>query len=191
MGFALIIATVLGMAAGIAMWRSPTASSLAKAVAGVFLNVPCFVLFGLLVPLLGFGRQVTAAVLLGYSLLPIVRSTITGLQGVRPDVVQAAQAVGMRRSLIVVKIQLPLAWPAILMGIRFAAQLTIAIAAITAYIAGPVHGEGIFDGPSRVSAANVLNQALVGICGIAALSALNEFAFVVLRRFTTPRGLRV
>ncbi|MEU9015085.1 ABC transporter permease [Streptomyces sp. NPDC048479] len=149
-GTAIAIATVLGVALGVATWGHPVGRSVAVAVTGTFLTVPSLALLGLLIPLLGFGWTPTVAALVVYALLPITRNTIVGLREVGPAILEAARGTGMgpQRSLFIV--QRPLAWPVVLTGIRMSTQLTIGIAAIAAYVAGPGLGKEIFDGLSRL-----------------------------------------
>lgn len=187
---ALAIATVLGVGIGLLTWRRPFARSVAIAGAGTMLTIPSFALLGLLIPLLGLGWTPTVVALVLYSLLPIVRNTIVGLKEVDPALVEAGRGVGMSSARVLRTIQLPLAWPVILTGIRVSAQLVIGIAAIAAYVAGPGLGNPIFDGLARLGAKNAIDAAIVGTVGVVVLALLFDLFFVVVRRVTTSRGLR-
>ena len=81
-----------------------------------------------------------------YSLLPIVANTIVGLREVDPAIVESAQGMGMSRAQRLLRIELPLAWPVILTGMRVSTLIALGIAAIGAYINGPGLGNDIFDG---------------------------------------------
>ncbi|MFC5799053.1 ABC transporter permease [Streptomyces formicae] len=187
---AVLLATVVGLATGMATWRSRFFSSAAVGISGVFLTVPSFALLGLLIPLLGLGWKPVLTALTGYALLPVVRNTVVGLQGVRPEVVEAARGSGMRTWKIMLAVRLPLAWPVILSGIRLSTQLTIGIAAIAAYVAGPGLGNEIFGGLSRLGSVNALDQALAGTLGVVLLALCFDAFFAMVRHLTTPRGLR-
>jgi osmoprotectant transport system permease protein len=188
---ALAIATVLGVGIGLLTWQRPFARSVAIASAGTMLTIPSFALLGLLIPLLGLGWTPTVVALVLYSLLPIVRNTIVGLKEVDPALVEAGRGVGMSSARVLRTIQLPLAWPVILTGIRVSAQLVVGIAAIAAYVAGPGLGNPIFDGLARLGAKNAIDAAIVGTVGVIVLALLFDLFFVVVRRVTTSRGLRV
>jgi osmoprotectant transport system permease protein len=188
---AIAIATVIGVGLGMATFQRPAGRAAAVAVTGTFLTVPSFALLGLLIPLLGLGWTPTAVALVIYALLPIVRNTIVGLREVSPAILEAARGVGLDPARMMLKVQLPLAWPVILTGIRVSTQLTVGIAAIAAYVAGPGLGNEIFDGLSRLGSRNALNQALAGTLGVVLLALLFDLLFVVIRRLTTSRGLRV
>ncbi|MEU9015470.1 ABC transporter permease [Streptomyces sp. NPDC048479] len=190
-GTAIAIATVLGVALGVTTWDRPWARTAAVAATGTFLTIPSFALLGLLIPLLGLGWMPTVVALVLYALLPITRNTIVGLREVGPAILEAARGTGMGPLRTLLRIQLPLAWPLILTGIRVSTQLTVGIAAIAAYVAGPGLGNEIFDGLSRLGSKNAINQALAGTLGVIILALAFDLLFFALRRLTTPRGLRV
>jgi osmoprotectant transport system permease protein len=131
---------------------------------------------------------VTALVL--YALLPIVRNTIVGLDGVDPAVSEAARGIGMNRLEVLARVELPLAWPAVLTGMRVSTQMLMGIAAIAAYAKGPGLGNVIFSGLSRVGSANAVNMALAGTLGVVVLALVLDGLFVLVGRLTTSRGIR-
>ncbi|GGO90440.1 ABC transporter permease [Wenjunlia tyrosinilytica] len=190
-GTAIVIATVLGVALGVTTWDRPMGRAAAVATTGTFLTIPSFALLGLLIPLLGLGWTPTVVALVVYSLLPITRNTIVGLREVAPAILEAARGTGMGPTRTLLRVQLPLAWPLILTGIRVSTQLTVGIAAIAAYVAGPGLGNEIFDGLSRLGSKNAINQALAGTLGVIVLALAFDLLFFAVRRLTTPRGLRV
>ncbi|WP_156758296.1 ABC transporter permease [Actinokineospora pegani] len=184
------IATVIGVAIGIGVYRSPAGSAVATALTSAILTVPSFALLGLLIPVLGLGVAPTVVALVLYALLPIVRNTIVGLSGVDIAITDAAKGIGMNRTRVLTRVELRLAWPAILAGIRVATQLLMGIAAIAAYAKGPGLGTEIFSGLVRAGSANATNQALAGTLGIIILALIVDGAFVLLGRLTIPRGIR-
>ncbi|HEX5594615.1 MAG TPA: ABC transporter permease [Micromonosporaceae bacterium] len=188
---AVVIATAIGVLIGIMVWRSQRRSGVAIAICATLLTIPSLALLALLIPLLGLGWAPTIVALVLYSLLPIVRNTVTGLRGVDAPVIEAARGMGMGRARALLRVQLPLAWPVILAGIRVATQMLFGIATIAAYVAGPGLGNEIFTGLSRLGSKNALNQALAGTIGVVLLALLFDALFVFVRRVTTPRGMRV
>ena len=187
----IVIAAVIGIAIGIAVWNRPISRSVTIAAAGVALTIPSLALLALLTPVLGLGWTPTVFSLVFYSLLPIVRNTVVGLREVPPAIMESAKGMGMSPSRILLSVQLPIAWPIILTGVRVAAQLTVGIAAIAAYVAGPGLGQFIFKGLSSLGSKNALNFALTGTLGVIVLALLLDAAFVLITRVTTSRGLRV
>jgi len=186
----IAIAAVVGVALGVGTYERRRAAQLALAVCAVFLTIPSLALFGLLIAPLGLGYEPTVTALVLYALLPIVRNTITGLRGVDPALVEAARGMGMGRWRRLWRIELPLAWPVILTGIRISTLIVLGIAAIAAAINGPGLGELIFSGLTRIGAVNDVNEILTGVLGIMALAIAFDIGFFVLRRLTTSPGVR-
>jgi osmoprotectant transport system permease protein len=186
-----IIAAVLGVIIGIAVYRSPLGSALATALASTILTVPSFALLGLLIPVFGLGSTTTVVALVLYGLLPIVRNTIVGLAGVDPAISDAAKGIGMSRFGVLTRVELRLAWPAILTGMRVGTQMLMGIAVIAAYAKGPGLGGEVFDGLTNAGSANSLNQALTGTLGVVILALVLDGVYVVIKRLTISRGVRV
>ncbi|GAB2557849.1 ABC transporter permease [Nocardia heshunensis] len=186
----LIIATVVAVSIAVLVYRSPLGSSAATAAASAVLTVPSFALLGLLIPVLGLGVAPTVTALVIYALLPILRNAIIGLSSVDPAVVDAARGVGMNRWRVLAVIELPLAWPAILTGMRVSTQLIMGILALAAYAKGPGLGNVILSGLSRLGSPNAVPQALTGTVLVVVLALLLDGAFLLIGRFTTSKGLR-
>ncbi len=186
----VLLATVIGVVLGVLTYRTERPRELVLAVTGTFLTIPSLALFTLLiqVPGLGLGAKSVIVALVMYGLLPIVRNTIVGLREVDSAIVESAQGMGMGRAARLWRIELPLAWPVVLTGIRVATLLLIGIAAIGAYINGPGLGEPIFG--ASVGSAVALNEVLSGTLGVIVLAVLFDFVYVVITRLTTSKGLR-
>ena len=189
-GVSVLIATVIGVGLGMATYNRKRSGQMVIAVVSVFLTIPSLALFGLFINVLGIGTTPVVVALVMYSLLPIVANTIVGLREVDPAVVESAQGMGLSRGQRLLRIELPLAWPVILTGMRVSTLLALGIAAIGAYIQGPGLGNDIFAGLSRISSPNALNQVLGGTLGVVVLAVLADLMFVLLNRLTTSRGIR-
>ena len=189
-GVSVLIATVIGVGLGMATYDRKRSGQVVIAVVSVFLTIPSLALFGLFINVLGIGTTPVVVALVMYSLLPIVANTIVGLREVDPAVVESAQGMGLSRVQRLLRIELPLAWPVILTGMRVSTLLALGIAAIGAYIQGPGLGNEIFSGLSRISSPNALNQVLGGTLGIIVLAIIADLLFVLLNRLTTSRGVR-
>jgi osmoprotectant transport system permease protein len=184
------LAVLIGVALGMLTYRTDRPRHAVLAVTGIFLTIPSFALFGLLISPLGLGTKPAVIALVMYALLPIVRNTITGLRGVDPAVVESAQGMGMGRARRLIRIELPLAWPVIIAGIRVSTQILVGIAAIAAVINGPGLGKDIFRALARVGTPTALNQALAAVLGIVILGLVLDVAYIIIGRLTTSRGLR-
>ncbi|MDF6042721.1 ABC transporter permease [Streptomyces sp. JH14] len=187
----MVIATVLGILIGIVTYRSSWGGSLAITSTAAILTIPSLAAIGLLIPLVGLGVPPTVITLTLYGLLPVVRNSIVGLRGVDPSLVDAAKGIGMSPIARLCRVELPLAWPPILTGIRVSTQMLMGIAAIAAYASGPGLGNEIFRGIASLGSANAINQVLAGTLGIIILALLFDAAYVLLGRLTIPRGIRV
>ncbi|AYN41077.1 ABC transporter permease [Streptomyces dangxiongensis] len=187
----MVLATATGVLLAIATYRTEWAGNLATTVTSTLLTVPSLAMIGLLVPVVGLGVPPTVISLTLYGLLPVVRNAIVGLRGVDPALVDAARGIGMSAPVRLVRVELPLAWPPILTGIRVSTQMLMGIAAIAAYASGPGLGNEIFRGLASLGSRNALNQVLAGTLGIVILALLFDAAYVLLGRLTIPRGIRV
>ncbi|WJY38529.1 ABC transporter permease [Streptomyces sp. P9-2B-2] len=186
----MVLATLLGVLIAVATYRSEWAGNLATVSTATILTIPSLALIGLLIPIVGLGVPPTVIALTLYGLLPVVRNAIVGLRGVDPDLVDAARGIGMSRTAQLFRVELPLAWPPILTGIRVATQMLMGIAAIAAFASGPGLGNEIFRGIASLGSANSLNQVLSGTLGIAILALLFDAAYVLIGRLTISRGIR-
>jgi osmoprotectant transport system permease protein len=186
----MVIATVIGVVIGVVTYRSEWAGNLATLTTSTILTIPSLAMIGLLIPIVGLGVPPTVIALTLYGLLPVVRNAIVGLRGVDPSLVDAAKGIGMSRIARLCRVELPLAWPPILTGIRVSTQMLMGIAAIAAYASGPGLGNEIFRGIGSLGSKNALNQVLAGTLGIIVLALLFDAAYVVIGRLTIPRGIR-
>ena len=159
MAFAIAIAVPLGML--IVQHRHLRAVALG--VASVFQTIPSLALFGFLIPIPfigGIGRRTAIVALVLYALLPILRNTYVGLSGIDPAILEAAEAMGMTSTQILLRVRFPLALSIILAGIRTATVITIGVATIAAAIGAGGLGTFIFRGVAMVSDAVILAGAI-------------------------------
>jgi osmoprotectant transport system permease protein len=159
-------------------------------LASAALTIPSLALFGLLQPLLGLGVTPSIVALTLYAIYPVLRNTVAGLSSVDPAVLEAARGVGMGPVRRMFRVQLPLAWPVIISGIRVAVLIVISIAVVAALINGPGFGKPLQDGLSRLGAVDSFNQVITGTLGCLVVAAGYEIIFIIVQRFTTPRGIR-
>lgn len=187
----LLLATLLAVVVATLVYRSSAWSSAANTVTAIGLTIPSFALIGLLIAPIGFGVAPAVIVVTFYAILPILRNAIVGLAGVPAATVESARGIGMSRIRTLLTIELPIAWPVILAGVRVSAQMTMGIAAIAAYSLGPGLGGLIFSGLSRQGGANAIDMVLVGVIGILILALILDLILTGIGRLTTPRGIRV
>ena len=169
---ALLIAIAIAVPLGMLIVQRPALRAASIGIANVFQTIPSLALFGLLIPIPfigGIGRRTAIVALVLYALLPILRNTYVGLNGIDPAVLEAAEAMGMTSAQILFRVRFPLALSVILAGIRTATIITIGVATIAAEIGAGGLGTFIFRGVALVSDALILAGAVP-----AALLAANE-----------------
>ena len=142
------VAVLIGVPVGVLLTRYARLKSPVLALAGVLQTVPSLALFGLLIPLplLGIGARTATVALVLYALLPVVRNTVTGIEGVDRGVREAARAMGMTDWQVLRLVELPLASGVILAGVRVAAVISVGVATIAAAIGAGGLGTYIFRG---------------------------------------------
>ncbi len=187
----LVIATILAIAVAALVYRSPALTSVANSVTAIGLTIPSFALIGLLIAPFGFGVAPAVIVVVFFAVLPILRNAVVGLTSVDRSIVESARGVGLSRFQTFRRIELPMAWPVILAGVRVSAQMVMGIAAITAYVLGPGLGGFIFTGLARLGGANALESVATGIIAVVILAMVLDLLLVGLGRLTIPRGIRV
>ncbi|WP_188666017.1 ABC transporter permease [Tersicoccus solisilvae] len=186
----LALATLIAVAIAALSYRSRSLTAAANAVSAVGLTIPSFALIGLLIAPFGFGVLPAVIVVTFFAALPILRNAVVGLAGIDRSLVEASRGIGMSRARTLLRVELPLAWPVILSGIRVSAQMVMGIAAVAAYSLGPGLGGFIFSGLSRLGGANALPSVVVGVVGVVVLALVLDLLLVGLGRLTTSRGIR-
>lgn len=176
---------------GLIVWKSTTASEIVTSFWSIVFTIPSLAMFIFFIGPFGLGWLPAVIALVLYGQLPVVRNTIVGLRSVEPAIMESAAAMGMKPLTVLRKIQFPLAWPVIIVGIRVSTMLIFGISAIAAYVGGPGLGDYLFSGLANLGSFNSMNQTLVGAFGITLLALIFDGIFVLIRRVTTPRGLRV
>ncbi len=162
-GISTLVAAAIGMPVGVALTRRPRWRGPVLGLANVFQTIPSLALFGFLIPLPfigGIGARTAIVALVVYALLPIIRNTYAGLAGVDPAVREAGLGMGMRDRELLWLVELPLAAPVILAGVRIATVVGVGTATIAAAIGAGGLGVYIFRGVATVNDTLILAGAL-------------------------------
>lgn len=159
-GITVLIAIAVALPTAVALARRPPARRWVMGFANLAQTIPSLALFGFLLPVAGIGKRTAIIALCLYALLPILRNTLTGILGVDPAIRESAVAMGMTRRQILWQVELPLAAPSIVAGLRIATVATIGTATIAAAIGGGGLGVFIFRGISMVDTRTVLAGAI-------------------------------
>jgi osmoprotectant transport system permease protein len=190
-GAAVLIAIATGVTIGILITQSKRAADLVLYIAAVIMTIPSIALFGLLIPVLsligqGIGYLPALIALILYSQLPIIRNTYTAIMNVDPALREAARGMGMTTLQRLRVVELPIALPVIVNGVRNAVVLNIAIAAIATYIGAGGLGTFISRGISQTD----VRQLVTGALAVSLLAIIADFALLGLQRRLTSPGLR-
>jgi osmoprotectant transport system permease protein len=153
---------------------------------GILYTIPSLALFQLLVPLTGLTVTTAEIALVSYTLLILFRNILTGLRGVPPDVLESARGMGLSSAQILWRVELPLALPAIVAGLRVAVVTVISLATVAAFVVDEGLGAPIF-----ASISSPFNTAFIAAGALAVLLALTADALLVgLQRLLTPWAVR-
>lgn len=183
---AVAIAAAAGIPIGIACVRHPRSGRIALRAIDIVQTIPSLALFGFLIPLPligGIGVRTAIVALILYSLLPIVRNTVTGITGVDPLIREAATVLGMTERQRLYAIELPLAFPSIIGGLRIATVIAIGVATIGAAVGGGGLGTLIFRGVAMVDTTRILAGALPA----AGLAIIADLLFGSMERIAARR----
>lgn len=180
----LLVAVLAGLPLGIWIARKEKLAWIVLGIAGVLQTIPSIALLGFLIPVLGIGPLPAITALFLYALLPIIRNTYTGIRNVDSAVTEAARALGMNRWQILTGVELPLALPVILAGVRTAAVINVGVATLAAYIAAGGLGEFIFGG----IALNNTNMILAGAIPAALLAIVIDLLLSLVQKMNLQKA---
>jgi osmoprotectant transport system permease protein len=190
-GVAVGIAILMGVPIAIAITANQKLADRVLYAAAIMMTIPSIALFGLLIPILsligqGIGYLPAVIALILYSQLPIIRNTYTAIMNVDPALREAARGMGMTTMERLRHVELPIALPVIISGVRNAVVLNIAIAAIATYIGAGGLGTFISRGISQTD----IRQLLTGALAVSLLAIIADYALLALQRALTSPGLR-
>lgn len=188
---AISIAIMTGVPIGVLITQNRAAADRVLYAAAVIMTIPSIALFGLLIPILsiigqGIGYLPAVVALVLYSQLPIIRNTYTAIMNIDPALREAARGMGMTPFQRLKEVELPIALPVIINGVRNATVLNIAVATIATYIGAGGLGTFISRGISQTD----IRQLLTGALAVSVLAILADLSLLWLQRRLTSPGLR-
>lgn len=181
----MVIVLVISIPLGIYLTRNKELAEPVIGFTGIFQTIPSIAMFGFLLPVVGIGIKPTIIALVLYALLPVVRNVYTGILEVNQSVVDAGRGMGMTGMQILWMIEIPLALPVIMAGIRTATVMTIGVTTIAAFVGAGGLGEIIFRGVSMMRTELILLGALPA----AALAILTDLLLKKLEVKVTPKSI--
>lgn len=184
------LAILTGVPIGVAITQSRTAADGVLYAASIVVTIPSIALFGLMIPVLsligqGIGWLPAVIAILLYSQLPIIRNTYTAIVNIDPALREAARGMGMTPLQRLARVEIPIAVPVIMAGVRTAVVMNIGVAAIAAYIGAGGLGVLISRGISQTDP----RQLIVGAVSVALLAIVADYLLLLLQKRLTPEGL--
>lgn len=178
LAFGILVAVPLG----ILLNKSKQAAKIVMAIASVLQTVPSFALLALMIPLFGVGKKPAIVSLFIYSLLPILRNTYLGIDGVNENLIDAAKGMGMTASQVLFKVQIPMAMPVIMGGIRLSAVYVLAWTTLAAYVGAGGLGDFIFNGLTNA----IMPMVVWGTIPVTLMAIIVDLLFGILEDKLSP-----
>lgn len=184
---ALALGVMIAVPIGILLSKSKYLSKIVLSITSVLQTVPSLALLAIMIPLFGVGKVPAVVALCIYSLLPILNNTFIGMRSVNANTKGAGIAMGMTTMQSVLLVELPLAIPIIMSGIRLSAVYVISWATLASYIGAGGLGDFIFNGLNLYQAELIIGGAII----VTILALLSDFLLSKLEKLVTPKGLRI
>lgn len=183
---AVIFAIIVGVPLGILISNSPKIKKPTMGIANIIQAIPSMALLGFMIPFLGIGRIPAIVAVFLYSLLPIIKNTNAGISNISPQIIEAANGIGLTRIQVLYKIEIPLALPVIMAGVRVAAVTAVGLMTVAAFIGAGGLGYLVFLGIRTVNT----SQILAGAIPACILALLVDFTLGMLENLVTPISLQ-
>ncbi|WHZ31522.1 ABC transporter permease [Desemzia incerta] len=185
-GIALALGILVAVPIGVLLTRYKKIANAFISAITVLQTVPSLALLALMIPLFGVGKVPAVVALFLYSLMPILRNTYIGMEGVDKDLIDAAKGMGMTNKQLIFSVELPQAAPVIMAGIRLSGVYVIAWATLASYIGGGGLGDFIFNGLNLY----IPELIIGGTIPVTLLALLVDFLLGKVEEKVTPVNLR-
>lgn len=183
----LLAAIIVAVPLGIVLTKSDKLAKVVLSITSVLQTVPSLAILAMMIPFFGIGTVPAVIALFLYVLLPILNNTYLGIQSVNKDAREAGRAMGMTQNQLLRMVELPLAVPVIMSGIRLSAVYAISWATLASYIGAGGLGDFIFNGLNLYQPKLIIAGAVV----VTLLALVTDFVLAYIEKITTPRGLVV
>ncbi len=184
---ATFIAIVIGVPLGIIIYNTKALNKPVLSLANLIQAIPSLAVLGFIVPYFGIGSSTAIFMVVIYSLLPILKNTYAGLKNINKETIQAARGIGMTNIQVLARVQIPLALPVIMAGIRISAVSAVGLMTIAAYIGADVLGSLVFSGINIDNPYMILSGAIPACI----LALFMDFIMGKVEKAVTPVSLQV
>lgn len=183
----LLAAIIVAVPLGILLTKSEKLAKIVLSITSILQTVPSLAILAMMIPFFGIGTVPAVIALFLYVLLPILNNTYLGIQSVNKDAKEAGRAMGMTQNQVLRMVELPLAVPVIMSGIRLSAVYAISWATLASYIGAGGLGDFIFNGLNLYQPKLIIAGAVV----VTILALITDFILNYIEKITTPNGLLV
>ena len=184
---ALLLAMIVAIPLGILLSKREKLSKISLTVAGILQTIPTLAILALMIPLFGVGKTTAIIALFIYVLLPILNNTIVGVQNIDSNVKEAGRSMGMTNFQLMKDVELPLALPMILSGIRLSSVYVISWAALASYVGAGGLGDLIFNGLALYEPMMII----VGTILVTLLALIVDLILAQIEKWIIPKGLKI
>lgn len=185
--FSVLVSVAIAIPLGILIVRYRKLAVPVIGFTNIVQSIPSLALLGFLIPILGIGSKPAIIMVVMYSLLPIVKSTYTGLTNISPSLIEAADGMGLTQTQVLLKVRFPLAMPIIMSGVRISSVTAVGLMTIAAFIGAGGLGYLVFSGVQTVNN----NMILAGAIPACFLAIFLDFVIGKVENIVVPEGIRV
>ena len=180
--YGVLFAAIVAIPLGFAVARKRKLSRLTISIANVMQTIPSLAMLAILMFLIGTGPNTVVFAVFLYAILPILKNTVGGINSVTPELVDAAKGMGMTRSQILFKVQIPMAMPVIMGGIRLSGVYVLAWTTLAAYVGAGGLGDFIFNGLTNA----IMPMVVWGTIPVTLMAIIVDFLFGILEEKLSP-----
>ena len=184
---ALLIAVVVAVPIGIFLSKLKRTSNFVLMIAGVLQTIPTLAVLAIMIPIFGVGKTPAIVALFIYVLLPILNNTVLGVQNIDKNIKEAGTSMGMTRFQLMKDVELPLALPLILGGIRLSAVYVISWATLASYVGAGGLGDFVFNCLNTYDPLMIVSAAIL----VTLLALIVDFILSLVEKWAVPKGLKV
>ena len=185
--FALLLAIVVAVPLGILLSKTQRTANVVLTVAGVLQTIPTLAVLAIMIPIFGVGKTPAIVALFIYVLLPILNNTVLGVKNIDKNVIQAGQSMGMTKFQLMKDVEMPLALPLIISGIRLSSVYVISWATLASYVGAGGLGDFVFNGLNLYDPLMIVSAAVL----VTALALIVDVLLSLVEKWAVPKGLKV
>ncbi|MDK9866869.1 MULTISPECIES: ABC transporter permease [Staphylococcus] len=184
---ALLIAIVVAVPLGIILSKMKRTSNIVLTIAGVLQTIPTLAVLAIMIPIFGVGKLPAIVALFIYVLLPILNNTVLGVKNIDTNIKEAGTSMGMTKLQLMKDIELPLALPLILGGIRLSSVYVISWATLASYVGAGGLGDFVFNGLNLYDPLMIVSAAIL----VTILALVVDVLLSIVEKWAVPKGLKV